>query len=96
MEEKVMTLHPQGKSGTNISKARYDQIRGVILQSIQEHAEISFSDLITDVERRLAGNFDGSIPWYVTTVKLDLEARGEIVRLPGKSPQVLRIKPDPR
>ncbi len=33
-EEKIMTLHPQGKQGVNISKAKYDQVREVVLKVI--------------------------------------------------------------
>ncbi len=40
---------------------------------------------------RLPGDFEGSVGWYATTVKLDLEARGLIERMPGESPQVLRL-----
>ena len=43
------------------------------------------------VERDLDGSFDGSIPWCVTTVKLDLEARRVIERVPSASPQRLRL-----
>jgi hypothetical protein len=32
------------------------------------------------VERELGDSFPGSIRWYVTAVKLDLEARGELYR----------------
>jgi hypothetical protein len=32
----------------------------------------------------------GSLTWYTVTVKLDLEARGEIERVPGVQPQRLR------
>ena len=91
MGDKVLTLHPQGKSGVNINKAKYEQMRQAILGAIQEHGEISFKDLNNELERSLRGYFDGSIPWYVTTVKLDLEARREIERVPGKSPQRLRL-----
>ena len=34
--------------------------------------------------------FRGSIGWYTTIVKLDLEARGLIDRIPDKKPQHLR------
>ena len=91
MEEKILTLHPEGKEGVNISKAKYDQMRGAILGSIRDHGEISFKELSGAVESRLTEGFEGSIGWYVTTVKLDLEARGEIERVPGKSPQRLRL-----
>jgi hypothetical protein len=32
----------------------------------------------------------GSVSWYTTTVKLDLEVRGEIERIAGSKPQRLR------
>jgi hypothetical protein len=91
MDERIMTLHPKGKSGVNLNRMKYDTIRGTILDSVDEHEEISFKDLTEDVRRRLEGRFDGSISWYVTTVKLDLEARGLIERVPGISPQRLRL-----
>ena len=48
--------------------------------------------LITSVKDILGDTFDGSISWYVTTVKLDLEAKGMIERIPKVSPQQLRLK----
>jgi hypothetical protein len=43
------------------------------------------------VEKKLSGTFDGSVPWYFTTVKLDMEARGEIRRVPNSKPQLIEI-----
>ena len=92
MEEKILTQHPEsGKSGVNISKQKYDLIREAILESVRAHGAITFTDLTQDVEKRLAGKFESSISWYVTTVKLDLEARGLIERVPGSRPQQLRL-----
>lgn len=91
MAEKIMTLHPAGKSGVNISKKKYDAVRQSILGSLRTHGQMTFTDLINDVGRQLEGTFDGSISWYVTTVKLDLEARGVIERIPGQTPQRLRL-----
>jgi hypothetical protein len=36
--------------------------------------------------------FRGSIGWYTTIVKLDLEARDLIERITDKKPQPLRLK----
>lgn len=91
MAEKITTLHPQGKSGVNINREKYDLVRTSIVQSLQAEGEMTFADLTREVERKLTGSFDGSIPWYVTTVKLDLEARRLIERVPGSSPQRLRL-----
>jgi porphobilinogen deaminase len=92
MEEKIMTLHPeQGKSGVTINKRKYDTIREAILESLGTSEEMTFTELNRDVHGKLEGGFDGSISWYVTTVKLDLEARRVIERVPGSSPQRLRM-----
>ena len=90
-EEKIMTLHPQGKQGVNINKAKYDQMAQTIIAIVKANEGITFKDLNTAVSAELDGKFDGSIGWYLTTVKLDLEARGVIERIPNKSPQQLRL-----
>ena len=89
--DKIMTLHPEGKAGVNIDRNKYDSIKSSILENIRKDGSISFSELTRRVSDDLTGKFDGKAPWYVVTVKLDLEARGEIERIPGKSPQILRL-----
>ena len=94
MTEKILTLHPAGKTGTNIDKAKYEAIRDAIIAIVTEHEVISFTNLMEEVGRRLASStspFEGSIAWYTTTVKLDLEARRLIERIPSRSPQQLRF-----
>jgi hypothetical protein len=94
MTEKIMTLHPEGKQGTNIDKAKYDQVRAAILMVLSEREEMTFNDLNEAVGQLLGDSFEGSIGWYFTTVKLDLEARGLIERV-GDSPQRIRIPQGP-
>ncbi len=91
-EEKIMTLHPQGKAGVNILKRRYDFIKDYILKIIQEHGTITFEKLGDMAVDQLTESFDGKVLWYVVTVKLDLEARGIIERIPKTSPHQLRMK----
>ena len=92
-EEKILTLHPEeGKQGVNISRSKYDMIRQAILDAIRSQGTISFKGLVSLVEYNLRNRFEGSIPWYVTTVKLDMEAREEIERIPGSGEQTLRLK----
>lgn len=87
-----MTLHPEtGKQGVNISRAKYDAIRGASVAALQAHGELTFKALMDAVRERLEASFEGSISWYVTTVKLDLEARGVITRVPRSKPQRLRL-----
>lgn len=91
MKEKIRTLHPEKKQGVNISKEKYDVIRNAILCVLQSQKEITFMNLSRAVEKEVNGNFDGSVTWYVTTVKLDMEARGEIKRVPNSRPQLVKL-----
>jgi hypothetical protein len=91
MAERVMTLHPEGKAGVNISKQRYDVVRGVIVHVLRTHGTRTFMRLLEEVRCILEGKFEGSINWYVTTIKLDLEARHIIERLTACRPQKLRL-----
>jgi hypothetical protein len=87
-----LTQHPDpGKTGVSIAKLKYDAIRKAIVESVGAHGLITFKDLTEDVRRCLSGQFEGSISWYVTTVKLDLEARNFIERIPNSKPQRLRL-----
>lgn len=87
-----MTLHPQGKKGVNILKRRYDLIKDVLLEIITKEGEITFENLADRCVEELEGKFDGKPLWYIVTVKLDLEARGVIERIPKTSPHKLRLK----
>ena len=92
MEEKILTQHPEGKQGVNISRSKYEMVRLAILEAIRSQGVISYEGLVSLVEFSLRNRFEGSIPWYVTTVKLDMEAREEIERIPGDGEQKLRLK----
>lgn len=89
--KKILTLHPQGKHGVNIDQEKYDLIKSSILEILKTNKEISFGDLINKLESSLAGKFEGSISWYVVSVKLDLEARKIIRRIQKSSPQIITL-----
>jgi hypothetical protein len=92
VEQKIMTLHPDpGKQGVRIDRAKYDLVAQAIQEAIRQHGEITFNGLMQAVEAALQGRMEGSVSWYVTTVKLDLEARGIVARVPGSKPQHLRL-----
>jgi hypothetical protein len=92
MSERFLTLHPDpGKQGTNIDRDKYDLIRQAILESVRERGEITFQELTRAVRARVQDRFEGSVTWYVTTVKLDLEARGLLQRVPGSRPQRIHL-----
>ena len=86
-----MTKHPQIKSGVNIQRDKYEQVCTAIESALKENGPQTFQSLNEVVGQKLEGKFDGSIGWYYTTVKLDLEARGVLVceRKSGQ-PQMIR------
>ena len=92
MTEKIRTLHPdKNKRGVNISKAKYDQVKAVILDIRGKKGEMTYMELDGAVNAALDGKFEGSISWYCISVKLDLEARGIIERVAGSKPQKIQL-----
>jgi hypothetical protein len=91
MKDTIRTLHPEKKQGVKISKEKYEIIRKAILCVLQTEKEITFMNLSRAVEKEVNGTFEGSVMWYVTTVKLDLEARGQVKRVPNSRPQLVKL-----
>lgn len=90
-ESKIVTLHPSGKQGVNILERRYEVIKNFILTALKKQPEISFDELTESAVKELSDSFDGKVVWYIVTVKLDLEARKFIERVPKTSPHRLRL-----
>lgn len=90
-EEKILTKHPQGKKGVNISFDKYQQIKDFIVKKLKKHKTITFEELTDLAVSELSSSFDGKVIWYIVTVKLDLEARGIISRIPKTSPHQLKL-----
>jgi len=91
-EDRILTLHPQGKNGVNILREKYDVIKDFILKKIEEQGEITYKEISDQAVKELSKTFDGKAVWYVVSVKLDLEARQVIERIPKTSPHKLRMK----
>lgn len=92
MAEKIVTRHPDpAKGGRNVDRRNYEAVRSAVLATLRARGEMTFEDLRDEVERRLRGRFAGSVSWYYTTVKLDLEARKLMERVPRSRPQRIRL-----
>lgn len=78
MDDRILTLHPEGKKGVNIAVGKYDEMKNAILAVLRERGPQPHADFRQAVNDRLNGKFEGSINWYLESVKLDLEARGVI------------------
>ena len=95
-EDKVLCETPTpGKQPTRIDRWKYDLVRSAILQVVPaDDKGVEFDRLAELVEHQIPAEDlkrFGTVSWYTTTVKLDLEARGEIERVPGSGPQTLRL-----
>jgi hypothetical protein len=88
-EEKIVTKHPLGKTGRNISKEKYDALKSAILCVLKDR-ELTHTELFNQLNKRLKGRFSGNVSWYGETVKLDLEAR-KIIERSSSKPQKYRL-----
>jgi hypothetical protein len=89
-EEQILTKHPLGKSGKNISKQKYETLKKAILSALKNN-ELTHTELSDRLNKTLGNRFEGNISWYGETVKLDLEAR-KIVHRTSSKPQKYRLK----
>jgi hypothetical protein len=87
---KILTRHPLGKSGKNISKQKYETLKKAILAALRNR-ELTHTELFNRLNKSLKSKFQGNVSWYAETVKLDLEARRMIKRTSSK-PQKYRRK----
>ena len=39
-EDRILTLHPEGKKGVNITRDKYEQVKAVILDALTDTPEI--------------------------------------------------------
>lgn len=92
--EMIEALHPDPtKNGTRVTKTTYEAYREALLKVIPRSEEgIPFMELSQAVQPHLTPELleKTSPGWWTTTVKLDLEARGMIERVPGKGRQHVR------
>jgi len=93
MSEKILTRHPQRKSGRSISRDKYEQVRDAML-SVLARGELTHSELMERLATRLA-RFEGNAHWYGETVKLDLEARRVIERTDERPQRYRRVRRPP-
>ena len=89
-EEKILTRHPLGKSGKNISRQKYETLKKAILSALR-NKQLTHTELFRALNKGLRNKFPGNISWYGETVKLDLEARKMIERTSSK-PQKYQVK----
>ncbi len=100
--ERVQLLNPDPvKHGVTMDAARYQAMRAAIVGVLADAGPngVQFMDrkgggppdFYALVKERIGPDWEGSVGWHATAVKLDLEARGELERIPGAKPQRVRL-----
>jgi hypothetical protein len=81
MSDKILTLNPDpSKKGVNIDKDKYDFIHAEILKVLREVGPIGAMALIRELDERIGDEkFGGSVGWYTMAVRLDMEAKKEVM-----------------
>jgi hypothetical protein len=89
---RVQMQHPEGRKAPSIEQSMYDPVSTAILAAVPRTGSgLLFRDLTDEVAARTSPELwdRASIGWYTTIIKLDLEARGLIRRVPDAVPQRL-------
>lgn len=89
-QAKIQLLHPQGKKAVSIAKDTYELLKTEIVKFLTDNPDGSFTEISKAISQNFRNNnvtFEGSLNWYLEWVKLDLEARHYITRLPKTAPQ---------
>jgi hypothetical protein len=84
----------RGSRGFAVTAEKYEPIRRAILASVpRNRTGATFKELVASVAARVRKDLfpkRGSVSWYTKVVQLDLEAKGQIERVPGATPQRVR------
>lgn len=96
MTEKTECRTPNANGVTRIPSWKFDVVRRAILEAVGQAGRegVAFSDLSSCVADRLSDEDRanlGSLGWHVTTVKLELEVRGELEKFDNKGKQRLIV-----
>ncbi len=87
----VTSLEQPAQRDVFLSREKYDIVYASIIEILRIHGPMTFTQLGHRVEERLQDGFDGSVLWYFTIVKLDMEACGEIQRVVHSKHQLLSL-----
>jgi len=93
--EMFQALHPDpAKQGARVTKSTYEVYKEALLKAMPPSGEeIEFAQLNEATKPHVPEDIlsNTSLGWWVTTVKLDLEARGIIERAPGRGRQRVQL-----
>lgn len=89
MQQTIQLKHPAGKKAVSMDKGKYDLVKKPLLRQLKARDGSTHAEMLQAILNEFDENgtkFDGSVEWHMEWVKLDLEARDEIRRIPKTSP----------
>ncbi len=94
-EDKIVCETPTpGKKPTRIDRWKYELVRdAIMIVTPTKEPGMLFKELPKWIEGALSEEELeklGSLMWYTTTVKLDMEAKGELIRLKGSPQRIIK------
>ncbi|MEL6424057.1 MAG: hypothetical protein AAFQ33_01240 [Pseudomonadota bacterium] len=95
--DKVACRTPEGgPKGTNIPRWKFDAVRAALMACLTDGPRrvAELKDAVGEALSAEDRTNLGSLGWHVTTIRLELEVRGELVRRPG-SPLQIALKDTP-
>ncbi len=91
-DEFILALDPEPvRQIVRMDRAKYEIVRQTILEILFLHGPLVITELGDRVEDQLQNDFDGPLMWYYRMVKLDMEACGQIHRVPESWPTMIEI-----
>jgi hypothetical protein len=81
--------HPAGKKAVSMDREKYEMMKKAVLSVLKSKGELTHTDLLHEVNTYFKEHtikFTGAVGWNMEWVKLDLEARKQIMRSKGDSP----------
>lgn len=91
----MKTENITGKSGTNVTPEKYYAIREAMLEILPTEGKgLTLDEMVSLIQPRVPKElFPNGVTWYTVSVKLDLEAKGLVKRLPETRPlRHLKVK----
>ena len=95
MDNKIQLNHPTGKKAIRMDKGKYDPLKKIILNHLKNNGEATHKEILKAIEedfKKTKTKFEGSLEWHMEWVKLDLEAKKEIIRIADKRPIKFTLK----
>ena len=89
METKIQLRHPAGKKAISMDIEKYNSIKNAVLQCLNSKGESTHAEILQAITEDFKQNqilFEGSVEWHMEWVKLDMEAKKEIIRIDDKPP----------